>query len=212
MQNSCAACGLDRRDGQRSGYAEISDCFTFLLEWFRNPSGTAAIAPSGRALTELITRGVNPATGPVLELGPGTGVFTYGLLARGVAEENLTLVEQNPGFANVLSDRFPRATVLSGDAANIAKMSPANSRSYGAAICGLGFRNMSVAQIDDVLRAAFSCLREDAPLYMFTYGRRCSVPSDVLEELGLTAERIGTTLRNLPPASVFRLGRNSASI
>jgi phospholipid N-methyltransferase len=47
----------------------------------------------------------------------------------------------------------------------------------------------------------------DAALYLFTYGRRCSVPVEVLEKLGLVAERFGTALLNLPPASVYRIAR-----
>jgi phospholipid N-methyltransferase len=47
----------------------------------------------------------------------------------------------------------------------------------------------------------------DAALYLFTYGRRCSVPVEVLERLGLAAEYFGTALLNLPPASVYRIGR-----
>src|SRR2546427_320625 len=55
-----------------------------LLLFFRalacNPRSVGAIAPSGANLASLITSEITAASGPVLELGPGTGVFTEALL------------------------------------------------------------------------------------------------------------------------------------
>lgn len=181
------------------------DTFRFLLEWLRDPVGTAAVAPSGKALVSLITHGIGEQTGAVLELGPGTGVFTQGLLARGVAECDLTLVEQNQTFARLLEQRFPRATVLNIDAAHLNQFQEAGSDAFGAAVCGLGLRNMDPRQVEAIMRAAFARMKPEAALYIFTYGRRCSVPDDVLDRLGLVAEHAGTTLRNVPPASVYRI-------
>ncbi len=79
----------------------------------------AAVAPSGPVLARLITREIMPDVGPVLELGPGTGVFTRALLARGVPESHLTLIEFGPEFARLLAERFPQARVVSIDAARI---------------------------------------------------------------------------------------------
>ncbi|WP_242128088.1 SAM-dependent methyltransferase [Sphingobium sp. Sx8-8] len=188
-----------------SANGERLDTLRFLLEWMRNPAGTAAVAPSGKALASLITRSVDKWTGPVLELGPGTGVFTQNLIARGVAEWDLTLVEQNPTFARLLKQRFPRATVLGIDAADLTHAQKADSSDFGATICGLGLRSMNAEQIEAIIHAAFSRMTPDAAFYLFTYGRRCSVPVDVLTRLGLVADRVGTTLRNVPPASVYRL-------
>lgn len=189
--------------GSASG--ERLDSVRFLLEWLRDPAGTAAVAPSGKALASLITRGVDKWTGPVLELGPGTGVFTQNLVARGVAECDLTLVEQNPTFARLLKQRFPRATVLGIDATDLTHAQKAGSSDFGATICGLGLRSMKAEQIEAIILAAFTRMRPDAAFYLFTYGRRCSVPVDVLTRLGLVSDRVGTTLRNVPPASVYRL-------
>ncbi|MDR8269479.1 phospholipid methyltransferase, partial [Acinetobacter baumannii] len=50
-------------------------------------------------------------------------------------------------------------------------------------------------------------LRVDGRFYQFTYGPHCPVPRRVLARLGLQARRIGFTLANLPPASVFRIER-----
>lgn len=188
------------------------DGFRFLREWLLNPAATAAVAPSGRALTSLITRGIHGGTGPVLELGPGTGVFTQGLVTRGAAECDLTLVERNPAFARLLEQRYPKATILGIDAADLANAPDRGGRRFGAAICGLGLRAMDARQVEAIMRAVFTRMRPDASLYLFTYGRKCSVPDAVLMRLGLVAERVGTTLRNVPPASVYRLAMRSGSL
>ena len=196
-----------RRDAVPSGAGRWQDNLRFAWEWLKNPVSTAGVAPSGRALASLITLEINQGSGKVLELGPGTGIFTDRLLTRGVDQSDLTLVEQNPGFARLLRQRFPRATILEIDAAALGLIRPAQGDLFGAAVCGLGLRNMPVGQVEAIIRSAFSRMLPEAALYLFTYGRRCSVPVEVLEELGLVAERFGTALLNLPPASVYRIAR-----
>ena len=87
-----------------------------LLLFFRalacNPRSVGAIAPSGANLASLITSEITAASGPVLELGPGTGVFTEALLERGVRESDLTLIDYGSDFMRLLQARFPRARVL----------------------------------------------------------------------------------------------------
>ncbi|RZI37648.1 phospholipid methyltransferase, partial [Herbaspirillum sp. HC18] len=74
---------------------------------------------SGPALAAAITREIDPTAGPVLELGPGTGDFTRALLARGVPERDLVLVEADPLLAARLRLAFPQALVLACKAGNV---------------------------------------------------------------------------------------------
>lgn len=186
------------------------DRIRFLRAWLGNPLSVAAIAPSSKALAQLITRDIDAQTGPVLELGPGTGVFTQALLDRGVAERDLTLVEYDDGFARLLARRFPQANILSIDAADLADAHRSPSDLFGAAICGLGLLNMKPAKVEAILRATFMRMRTDAPLYLFTYGRHCPVPDAVLQRLHLDAVRVATIRRNIPPASVYRIAARPA--
>ena len=57
--------------------------------------------------------------GPVIELGPGTGPVTDALIRRGIAQDRLVLVEFNPEFCKLLTRRFPKATIIQGDAYDI---------------------------------------------------------------------------------------------
>jgi len=87
---------------------------TFFRSWIAEPLRVAAITPSSNALAELITQEITPYTGHVMELGPGTGVFTAKLLERGVKAEDLTLIEYGSDFARYLHFRFLRARGLDG--------------------------------------------------------------------------------------------------
>jgi len=183
----------------------------FLGQWLAAPLRTAAIAPSGPALARLMSCEVGPHTGPVIELGPGTGVFTEALLARGVAERDITLVELNPNFAALLRSRFPRARVLEMNAAELLSANRLDGIEAGAVLSGLGLPSMPRQQLIDILNGAFRHLRPHCAFYQFTYGIHCPVPDAIQNRLGLQARRLGGTFFNLPPAAVYRISRGAGS-
>jgi len=96
-----------------------NDFLSFFLSWMSAPRRVGAIAPSGAALADLITREITASSGPILELGPGTGAFTYKLLKRGVRQQDLTLIEYGSDFMKLLQLRFPNARVLWMDAGRL---------------------------------------------------------------------------------------------
>lgn len=181
------------------------DSLLFLRSWMRTPMAVAAVAPSGRALARLIVSEIDAGSAPVLEFGPGTGVFTRALLARGLAQEDLTLVEQAPDFAALLRTRFPRARLLAINAEMLA--AERFDRPFGAAVSGLPLLSIAPLKVATILSGAFAVMREDAALYQFTYGSRCPIAPVVLDRLGLVSSRLGIALANLPPATVYRIAR-----
>ena len=187
------------------------DHLLFLRSWISRPLHVAAVAPSSRRLAEAITADISPRSGPVLELGPGTGVFTQALLRRGVPEAALTLVEREPAFAELLRIRFPAASVLECDAATL----PSGCRGFSAAVSGLPLLSLPPGQVEGILNtesniAGLEHLVGDACFYQFTYGPRCPVPEAVLLRLGLAARFRRFVPLNLPPASVYRITRLSS--
>lgn len=186
---------------------ERSDLQHFLKSWAGNPLRVGAIAPSGVSLARLITSEISVESGPVLELGAGTGVFTRALLVRGVAESDLTLIEYESEFARLLDLRFPKARVLRMDASQLMKHKLFEPESAGAVVSGLPLLSMPPRKVIAILSGAFAYLRINGAFYQFTYGPRCPVPRAILDRLGLKAVRIGRTIRNLPPAAVYRITR-----
>lgn len=194
-----------------TGHRGVADILPFLRACIGNPAQVAAITPSSRQLAYLMTREISAETGPVLELGPGTGVFTRALLARGVRECDLTLVECHDDFSRLLNGRFPEARVVSLDAMRLGPAKLFDGRPVGAVISGLPLRLMPPKKVFAVLRGAFGYMRPGSALFQFTYRPRCPVSRRVLDRLGLTATCIGSVFWNAPPAAVYRFEARSPS-
>jgi phospholipid N-methyltransferase len=187
------------------GGAHRGDVTTFFRSWLRHPLRTAAIAPSSRALARLMTRDI-VASDRVVELGPGTGVFTRALLERGVPPSRLTLVEANRAFAELLDTRFVDSHVVWANAAS-SRWQLTVDTEIDAVVSGLPLLSMSAEEVSGVLSKAFGRLRPEGRFYQFTYGPKCPVRSQLMSELRLRATLVGRTVRNLPPASVYRIER-----
>lgn len=182
----------------------MADRLLFISLWLRQPHRIAAVSPSGQALAALMTAAIRPEDGPVIELGAGTGVFTHALLARGVREQDLLLVEDNPELAGMLRQRFPAARVVTADAACLGDHYPFGEARAGVVVSGLPLLSMPEHKVTAILRVAFALLRDVGAFYQFTYGFGCPVQSHVLAHAGLSAERVGWVAANLPPAAVYR--------
>lgn len=178
----------------------------FFREWVKSPLSIGAIAPSGSDLASEITRNIRPEDGPVIELGPGTGVFTAALLQRGVAAEHIFAVESNPGLAKTLAARLPDLRVTCDDAEAVAHLMPFDTPA-AAVLCGLPLLSMPPDKVARILRASFAVLKPEGKFRLFTYGLRCPVKKAILEQFGLDAQRVAFVPKNLPPASVFHLQR-----
>jgi phosphatidylethanolamine/phosphatidyl-N-methylethanolamine N-methyltransferase len=187
-----------------------SDYVRFLRSWVASPLQVGAVAPSGGSLARLMTIEISASTGQVLELGPGTGAFTRALLDRGVDENDLTLVEYEWDFASLLQRRFPKARVLRMDASRLADKMLFQDATVGAVVSGLPLLCFPPEIITAILSGAFNYCRPEGAFYQVTYGPRCPVPRAILDALGLEARRIGWTVRNLPPATVYRIARLSS--
>lgn len=172
-----------------------------------NPKGIGAIAPSSEALALAITCDIDATTGPVIELGAGTGVFTRMLARRGVAPRDLALVEMDAQFSVGLVRDFPFAEHYPIDACTLDQHDLFGGRAAGAIVCGLPLLNMPLRQQLGIVRAAFSHLRDGGACYLFTYGWRCPVNRQVLERMGVRARKIDLVWRNVPPAHVWKLTR-----
>lgn len=184
-----------------------ADILPFFFAWLRNPLRVASITPSSATLASLVTREISADTGLVMELGPGTGPFTYALMERGVREHDLTLIEYGSDFVRLLQERFPQARVLWMDASALDKYPLFEGTPVGAIVSGLGILAMPPQKVAAILKGAFSYLRPGGAFYQITYGPRCPVPDAILDRLDLQSVCIGQTYRNVPPASVYRISR-----
>ncbi len=187
----------------------LSESLLFLRSWRRAPGRVGALAPSGRSLAALIVAAIEPADGPVIELGPGTGALTRALLARGVPRERLALIESDRAFSHLLGLRFPGVRVLHMDAIQLGRTRALFGRERARHIVsGLPLLSMPADKALAIVRAAFRHhLRADGVFHQFTYMPRCPIPNARLAAIGVRAVRAGVAMANLPPAFVYRFER-----
>jgi phosphatidylethanolamine/phosphatidyl-N-methylethanolamine N-methyltransferase len=180
----------------------LDDEARFFRSWFEKPLMTGAVTPSGRALARTMASYVDPAlSGPLVELGPGTGPVTEALVERGVAPERLVLVEFNPTFCGLLRSRFPEATILRGDAYGLRETLAGILQQPAAGIVsGLPLVTKPLKTRLRLLREALALMRPGAPFVQFTYAVIPPIPRMLPRVTVEASERIWL---NLPPARVW---------
>jgi phosphatidylethanolamine/phosphatidyl-N-methylethanolamine N-methyltransferase len=178
------------------------DEFRFIRTLIEKPLSVGAVAPSGKALARVMANYVDPhATGPIVELGPGTGPVTEALVERGIDPARLTLVEYDPEFCRLLRRRFPAVNVVQGDAYNLRRTLDGVLREPAAAfVSGLPLFNKPLKMRLDLLDQAFALMRADAPFVQFTYNAISPIPRS---HGRVRAEASGRVWRNFPPARVW---------
>ncbi|MBR2573662.1 MAG: methyltransferase domain-containing protein [Loktanella sp.] len=154
-----------------------------------------------------MTQGLTATCGPVIELGPGTGVFTAALLRRGVPSAQVAVIEVSKSFAAALELRFPHVAVIHDDAARVSHVTPFGLRTVDLVICGLPLLSMPPAKVLRIVAGCMTVLKPDHELRLFTYGHRCPIPATILSCLGLVAQRRTFVPLNMPPASVYAVVR-----
>ena len=136
----------------------------------------------------------------MIELGPGTGPVTEALIRRGVAQDRLVLVEYNPEFCRLLKRRFPRATIVQGDAYDLRSTLAGVLREKAAAtVSSLPLFTKPLDVRIELLEAAQEAMHPHAPFVQFTYAVVPPIPR-------LTGVRVEASERiwlNLPPARVW---------
>jgi phosphatidylethanolamine/phosphatidyl-N-methylethanolamine N-methyltransferase len=179
----------------------LADHLRFLARMIARPVHTGAVAPSSRALGRAMAAQIERSGDlPVLELGPGTGVVTEALIARGIAPERLTAIEYDPNFAAMVAERFPRARVIQGDAFDLGKtLGGKLSGPLAGVVSSLPLINFPYATRTALLDDIFSRLAPGAPFVQFSYRLR----PPVAPPAGVFLKRAAVVWLNLPPARVW---------
>ena len=176
----------------------------FLYAWLRNPRQTGALLPSGTRLAQAMAAQVDPGRGLVVELGVGTGAITRALIARGVKEDQLILVEKDPALFGEMEGRFPGVVALRGDAAHLGRLlDRAGVGCPGTLVSSLPLLSMTRQQRLRVLIQIFSSLRVGGVLVQFTYSPLPPIPDVLAAALGVSGRRVAQVFSNVPPAAVW---------
>jgi phosphatidylethanolamine/phosphatidyl-N-methylethanolamine N-methyltransferase len=180
----------------------LDDEVRFLRSWIEKPLHMGAVMPSGRVLARTMAQYVNiESSGPVVELGPGTGAITNALIEHGIDQKRLVLVEYNPGFCALLRDRYPHARVVQGDAYKLRdSLWDVLSVPASAVVSGLPLVTKPMLTRLKLIRDAFLALAPGAPFVQFTYSVAPPIPKSLP---GVSTEASERIWMNLPPARVW---------
>jgi phosphatidylethanolamine/phosphatidyl-N-methylethanolamine N-methyltransferase len=186
----------------------LDDEVRFLRSWIEKPLHMGAVMPSGRVLARTMAQYVDiHSDAPVIELGPGTGAITNALIAHGVDQKRLVLVEYNPGFCALLRDRYPQATIVQGDAYALRdSLWNVLSAPASAVVSGLPLVTKPMLTRLKLIRDAFVAMAPGSPFVQFTYSVAPPIPKSLP---GVSTEASERIWMNLPPARVwvYRKGR-----
>jgi phosphatidylethanolamine/phosphatidyl-N-methylethanolamine N-methyltransferase len=180
----------------------LDDEVRFLRSWIEKPLHMGAVMPSGKVLARTMAQYVDiDSTGPVVELGPGTGAITSALIEHGIDQKRLVLVEYNPSFCALLRDRYPQATVVQGDAYALRdSLWNVLSMPASAVVSGLPLVTKPMLTRLKLIRDAFAALAPGAPFVQFTYSVAPPIPKSLP---GVSTEASERIWMNLPPARVW---------
>ena len=176
---------------------------SFLKEFLNKNNQVGAIAPSSKYLTKKMMGDLSLSeANVVVELGPGTGVFTKKLLELIGPKTKLLVIEINTSFYNNLKQQFsdPRLTLVNGSATDLSlylkqlRLSQADIiiSSLPLAVLPSFLRNRIVLSASDVLS-------KKGKYIQFQY----TLQSQKMLEKVFSTVKIKSCLLNIPPAFVY---------
>jgi phosphatidylethanolamine/phosphatidyl-N-methylethanolamine N-methyltransferase len=182
---------------------------SILTEFLRHPLLTGAVAASSPALARLMVDGIGlEQARTVVELGPGTGVFTEAIRRRVTPRTRIVAIEINGHLAERLADRYrgQPVEVVHGSAADLAGLV---ERPVDAVVSGLPWTVMAEPVRLRILDAVTAVLAPTGVFTTFAYAHAAWTPPG-RRFAGELKQRFGSTgtsrlvWRNLPPAFVHR--------
>jgi phosphatidylethanolamine/phosphatidyl-N-methylethanolamine N-methyltransferase len=134
---------------------------------------------------------------------------TEALVEQGIEQDRLVLVEFDPTFCELLRSRYPRATVVQGDAYGLRRtLGSLLLQPAAAVVSGLPLMTKPLRTRLRLLRDALEFLRPGAPFVQFTYAVTPPIPESLHGVRTEASERIWM---NLPPARVWVYRRDRGS-
>lgn len=195
--------------GLKKALAEkFDDELQFFKGWINRPKTVGSIVPTSSITARKMASIVNPNSGlPVLEVGPGTGVITRAILARGLKPENLYALEYSPEFVRHLRRLYPGVNVIEGDAFNLsAALGDHRDTVFDSVVSGVPLLNFPVAQRVAYVESLLDRIPAGRPIVQLTYGPMSPIPPGRGD---YKVEHFHFIVRNIPPTQlwIYRRGK-----
>lgn len=194
---------MTRGSELRKALAEkFDDELKFFKGWMDKPKAVGAIMPTSSVTSRRMASVIDTDSGlPVLEVGPGTGVITKAILARGVKPENLYTVEYSANFVRHLRGLYPGVNVIEGDAFNIADtLGDKRDTLFDCVISAVPLLNVPVERRIAYLNDLLALIPAGRPVMQITYGPLSPIPAGKGD---YTVKHFDFIIRNIPPAHLW---------
>ncbi|MFQ5719891.1 MAG: class I SAM-dependent methyltransferase [Acidobacteriota bacterium] len=183
---------------------------SFLRQFVQAPARTGAVAPSSRHLADRMMDCARVSEASVIiEMGPGTGVFTERIAAEIRPGSRFFALEVNETFAATTRQRCPGVTVHHDSAANArAHLERSGESSCDLVISSLPWASFGPRLQAEILDTIGDMLRPGGRLLTFAYLQGLALPSGQkfrrqLEARFSRVEKSRTVWRNVPPAFIY---------
>ncbi|MEI8295691.1 MAG: methyltransferase domain-containing protein [Alphaproteobacteria bacterium] len=179
----------------------------FFRRWLRHPFRLGTIAPiSQKFATYAASFLPTSLSGPVVEVGAGTGRLTRSLLKNGrLSPDTLAAIELDPHLCSFLQNTLPTIRTIEGDARHIGKLIPADWVGQVAAVVSvIPLMYLPVASRQEIMENCFSVMGKKGIFLQVTYSSRS--PLQAVEKLlGLPVKttRLGSLWWNCPPGFIW---------
>jgi phospholipid N-methyltransferase len=183
----------------------------FLFSRFlRSPRTVGALTASSRALAEAMVAGVDlERPGRIVELGPGTGVFTGAIVERLGPATQFLAVDIDAAFVRQIQKRWPDVECVCASAERLdALVQDRGMLPIDHIVSGLPFVSLPPPMTRQILENVACVLRPGGTFTTFQYVHGYGLPPAVSFRRSMT-KRMGCppgvklVLRNLPPALVL---------
>ena len=176
---------------------------SFIKQFWKEKKMVGAMAPSSRFLAQKMLQNIDFNEARVLiELGPGTGVFTDRILEKMHPEAKLLVFELNDNFCNALKKRITdsRAIIIHDSAEKIEEYLEKNNLGKAdVVISSLPLANFPTALRQSILEASHRSLKTVGKYIQFQY----SLQSKKHIKKTFGDIEIDFTPLNFPPAFVY---------
>lgn len=178
----------------------------FLKQFWKERKVVGALSPSTRFLGEKMMENVDFDNSKfIIELGPGTGVFTDIIIDRMHPEAKLLVFELNESFYKSLADRIkdPRVQIIF-DSAEFIEKYVEEGQIIDVVISSLPLMVFPEELRKNVVHASHKCLKPEGKYIQFQY----SLQSKKLLESIYKDVSVKFTMKNFPPAFVYTCNKH----
>lgn len=180
----------------------------FIGQSIKNIVKIGSIFPSSSQLARRVSRHIKGQV--IIELGPGTGVFTREILKKIPSDGKLICIESNFSFADHLREEIidPRLQIIVGDALALGDiLKNIGVSQVDCVVSGLPIGNFTKRDKQQILQEIYNCLNSGGVFIQFEYF--LAAIKSIKKFFPRTD--ISYEIFNIPPAFVIECQKDSAN-